>query len=99
MDAASSTSVILPTNRFRVYFAAILLSLCAANLISCGDSQKSLKKIFSPPDVVLDTTGPHYLHNVSEIKYWDRIGQANRATNFSWFDSTGKVHEMNEYFD
>jgi hypothetical protein len=48
---------------------------------------------------VLDTTGPHYLHNVSEIKYWDRISSANHATNFGWMDSIGKVHEMYAYYD
>jgi hypothetical protein len=59
----------------------------------------SLKTVFVPPTIVLDTTGPHYLHNVSEIKYWDRISSANHATNFGWMDSTGKIHEMYEYYD
>ncbi len=59
----------------------------------------TLKTVFIPANVVLDTTGPHYLHNVSEIKYWDRITSADRATNFAWMDSSGKVHEMYEFYD
>lgn len=59
----------------------------------------AFRSTFIPQAVVLDTTGPHYLHNVSEIKYWDRISTANHATNFAWMDSTGKVHEMNEYYN
>jgi hypothetical protein len=74
-------------------FAALLIG---AMLQSCGSA---LKTVFIPPTVVLDTTGPHYLHNVSEIKYWDRISTANHATNFAWMDSTAKVHEMYQYYD
>ncbi len=71
--------------------------LASAVLQGCGDS--AFKNVFVPPTVLVDSTGPHYLHNVSEIKYWDRIISANHATNFAWMDSTGKVHEMNEFYD
>jgi hypothetical protein len=77
----------------RSIFVALLI--CAA-FQSCTTS---LKNTFVPPNIVLDTTGPHYLHNVSEIKYWDRISSANHATNFGWMDSTGNVHEMYEFYD
>jgi hypothetical protein len=63
---------------------------------SCASS---LKSVFIPPAVVIDSTGPHHLHNVSEIKYWDRISSANHATNFAWWDSASKVHEMYEYYN
>ncbi len=71
------------------------LTLCVG-LQSCTTS---LRTGFIPPTVVLDTTGPHYLNNTSEIKYWDRISTANHATNFAWMDSLGKVHEMYAYYD
>ena len=58
-----------------------------------------MKTIYVPPAVTVDTIGPNYLHNVSQIKYWDRITSANRATNFGWWDSTGRVVEMNEFYD
>ncbi len=76
----------------------VLLGALVASLAlqSCGTS---VKNVFVPPMVVLDTTGPHHLHNVSEIKYWDRISTANHATNFAWSDSNGKVHEMYEFYD
>ncbi len=75
--------------------------LCAA-LLGCAVFQScatSFKNVFVPPTILLDSTGPHYLHNVSEIKYWDRISSANHATNFAWMDSTEKVHEMYEFYD
>jgi peroxiredoxin len=76
----------------------LLLSavIVSAAFQSCSTS---VRTAFVPPAIVLDTTGPHYLHNVSEVKYWDRISSANRATNFGWYDSTGKVHEMYEFYD
>jgi hypothetical protein len=95
MQARSSSTVILPGARFStLLFASVCLLLCA-----CSGSSPTLKKIFAPPSVTIDTTGPHYLDNVSEIKYWDRINAANRATNFGWMDSAGTVHEMYEYYD
>ena len=81
----------------RARFAFALITLIF--LASCAGAPPNLKKIFTPPDVVVDTTAPHYFHNVSEVKYWDRINAANRATNFAWTDSVGKVHEMYEYYD
>ncbi len=62
-------------------------------------SPTAFRSAFIPKTIALDSTGPHYLHRVSEIKYWDRISTANRATNFAWMDDTGKIHEMNEYYD
>ncbi|HEY3874522.1 MAG TPA: hypothetical protein VGM92_03520 [Candidatus Kapabacteria bacterium] len=59
----------------------------------------SIRTAFIPKTIVVDSTGPHFLHHSSEIKYWDRISTADRATNFAWMDDTGKVHEMNEYYD
>src|ERR1051325_7141794 len=68
-------------------------------LPSCSPSKKTLKEIFLPPAETVDSNTPKYLHNVSQIKVWERMSQANRATNFSWWDSTGKVHEMYDYYD
>jgi hypothetical protein len=83
----------------RKYFFLSSLALTGA-LVVCASFQSCTTTLkFVPPTIVLDTTGPHYLHNVSEIKYWDRISSANHATNFAWMDSTGKVHEMYEYYD
>jgi peroxiredoxin len=78
-----------------IWIISIALLFSAA-FQSCTST---LKTVFIPPNVKLDTTGPHYLYNVSEIKYWDRITSADRATNFAWMDSTGKVHEMYEFYD
>jgi peroxiredoxin len=58
-----------------------------------------MKTMYVPPVVAVDTLGPNYLHNVSQIKYWDRITSADRATNFGWWDSTGHIIEMNEFYD
>ena len=76
---------------------ALLLVIPFALLQSC--STTTLKTGFLPADVVPDTIGPNYLHNVSQIKYWDRISSADHATNFAWWDSTGKVHEMYQFYD
>ncbi|MDP4200744.1 MAG: TlpA disulfide reductase family protein [Bacteroidota bacterium] len=58
-----------------------------------------MKTLFVPPVVAVDSNVPKYLHNVSQIKFWDRMSPANRATSFAWWDSTGQVHEMNEYYN
>jgi len=71
----------------------------AAALQSCAPNQTMKTITFVPPSVTQDTLGPKYLHNVSQIKYWDRIAAANRATNFGWWDSTGRVVEMNEFYN
>ncbi len=76
----------------------VLAGLSLLALQSCS-STPSLKSLFSPPNVVKDTLGPNYLHNVSQIKYWDRMSTQLRATNFAWWDSTGHVREMNEFYD
>lgn len=67
-------------------------------LQSCT-SNSSLKSVFTPPPVAVDTNGPFYLHNVSQVKYWDRVSSAQRATNFAWWDSSGTVREMNDFYD
>jgi peroxiredoxin len=95
LGMGSSSIVILPTARL----STLLLAAACLFLSSCSGGSASLKTIFAPPTVTVDTTGPHYLHHVSEIKYWDRINAANRATNFAWTDSAGTVHEMYEYYD
>ena len=82
--------------RHLLHLLALACLACFA-LQSCSNS--SMRTLFIPPDVKPDTIGPNYLHNVSQIKYWDRISPANRATNFAWWDSTGTVHEMNSYYD
>jgi hypothetical protein len=76
---------------------ALLLAMSIFGIQSC--STATLKTGFLPADVLPDTIGPNYLHNVSQIKYWDRISAADHATNFAWWDSTGKVHEMYQFYD
>jgi hypothetical protein len=75
-----------------------LLAIYFAVLQSCAPTS-TITTGFLPPNVPRDTIGPNYLHNVSQIKYWDRISSADHATNFAWWDSTGKVHEMYEFYD
>jgi hypothetical protein len=70
-----------------------------AAMQSCAPNQTMKTITFVPASVVPDTLAPKYLHNVSQIKYWDRIAAANRATNFGWWDSTGRVVEMNEFYN
>src|ERR1051325_2276512 len=74
-------------------------SLLILSLASCSQTKTTLKNIFLPPPVTIDTNTPYYLHNVSQIKFWDRVSQANRATDFAWWDSTGKVHQMFDFYD
>jgi hypothetical protein len=76
-----------------------LLALFLVSFQSCAPTKTTLKDIFIPPPVTLDSNTPYYLHNVSQIKFWDRMSQANRATDFAWWDSTGKVHQMFDYYD
>ncbi len=69
-------------------------------LIGTGCNPSStMRTIFLPPVVVVDSNVPKYLHNVSQINFWDRMSTANRATSFAWWDSAGEVHEMNDYYD
>ena len=75
----------------------ILLAATMLALASC-QSNSTLKAVFTPP-IAVDSNGPFYLHNVSQIKYWDRMSSANRATNFAWWDSAGHVREMSEFYD
>ena len=74
-------------------------SLLILSLASCSQTKTTLKNIFLPPPVTIDTNTPYYLHNVSQIKFWDRVSQANRATDFAWWDSTGNVHQMFDFYD
>jgi thiol-disulfide isomerase/thioredoxin len=76
-------------------FAMVLLVSCLQGCNSNG----TMRTLYIPPNVQPDTIGPEYLHHVSQIKYWDRISAANRATNFAWWDANGVVHEMNEFYD
>src|SRR5207248_3220249 len=55
--------------------------------------------IFEPPAITIDSNVPKYQHNVSQIKFWDRMVQANRATSFAWWDSIGQIHEMQDYYN
>ena len=73
-----------------VLFIAVFHGCSTTSTITTG---------FLPPNVIHDTIGPNYLHNVSQIKYWDRISSADHATNFAWWDSSGSVHEMYQYYD
>ena len=82
--------------RFRLIACCSLLAVLFS---ACSESKKTLKDIFLPPSVGIDTNIPKYLHNVSQIKVWERMSQANRATNFSWWDSAGNVREMYDYYD
>ena len=79
------------------FFGILAWGALLAMVDSC--SPTAFRSAFIPKNVVVDTTGPHYLGHASEIKYWDRISTADRATNFAWMDDTGKVHEMNEFYD
>jgi hypothetical protein len=74
--------------------AAIVLSIA---IQSCSPSV--MRTLYLPPNVTPDTIGPEYLHNVSLIKYWDRISPADRATNFGWWDSAGTVRETSQYYN
>jgi thiol-disulfide isomerase/thioredoxin len=80
-------------------FCLMLAFVAGLALVASCSSTPSLKLIFSPANVTLDTLGPNFLHNVSQIKYWDRMSTVMRATNFAWWDSTGHVREMNEFYD
>ena len=88
----------------RVLHIASVFSLLAFSVVinfiqSCAPTKATLKTIFLPPAISIDSGAPYYLHNVSQIKSWDRMSQANRATDFAWWDSTGKVHQMFDYYD
>src|SRR6266540_2038598 len=79
-----------------------LIACCSLSVMlfsACAESKKTLKEIFLPASTGIDSNTPKYLHNVSQIKAWERMSQANRATNFSWWDSAGNVHEMYDYYD
>lgn len=80
-------------------FSLPLALACLAGLAVQSCSSSTMRTLFIPPNVRPDTLGPNFLHNVSQIKYWDRISPADRATNFAWWDSTGTVREMNSYYD
>ncbi len=88
--------------RFRLSNQALrllcFLSVIVGSLQSCT-SNSSLKSIYAPLPAGVDTSGPFFQHNVSLIKYWDRMSSANRATNFAWWDSSGTVREMNDFYD
>ncbi|MFI5201309.1 MAG: TlpA family protein disulfide reductase [Candidatus Kapaibacterium sp.] len=81
-----------------ISFLAFAGIIVASMFQSCNPSG-TMRTLFIPPNVAPDTVGPEYLHAVSQIKYWDRITAADRATNFGWWDSIGKVHEMNEFYN
>ena len=77
----------------------LLLLFITILLIQSCQSNYTLKRPNFPESINADTGGPYYRHNVSQIKFWDRITSAYNATNFAWWDSLGKVHEMNEYYN
>ena len=66
--------------------------------VAIGCQTYTLKNPYVP-EKTTDTTGVKYLHNVSQIKYWDRISTADQATGFAWWDSTGATHELSEYWN
>jgi peroxiredoxin len=78
--------------------ALVLLALVPLAAIGCSGNSM-MKALFVPPVVAIDSNVPKYLHNVSQIKFWDRVSSAQRATSFAWWDSAGQVHEMNDYYD
>jgi len=82
-----------------IAFGGLLALPFLAPLLTGCTSGDMMKTIFVPPVVAIDSNIPKYLHNVSQIKFWDRMSTANRATSFAWWDSTGQVHEMNDYYD
>ncbi|HET6399872.1 MAG TPA: TlpA disulfide reductase family protein [Candidatus Kapabacteria bacterium] len=87
-----------------ISFLAAISLLAVAGMFLAGMLQSCnpnsvMRTLYLPPNVAPDTVGPDYLHTVSQIKYWDRITAADRATNFGWWDSAGKVHEMNEFYN
>ncbi len=79
--------------------ALLLLLGSVVFLLQSCSSTGALRTLYVPPNVKPDTVGPNYLHNVSQVKYWDRISPANRATNFAWWDSSGTVREMADYYN
>jgi hypothetical protein len=86
--------------RTRAFVLPLLaIATISALVITAGcQSGYTLKTPYVPTSQA-DTTGPHYLHNVSQIKFYDRITTSNTATGFAWWDSTGKVRELNEFYD
>ena len=79
--------------------ALLALVGLAMQVQSCAPGPSTLKTPFIPPEVATDTLGPRYLRNVSQIDFWDRISSVNRATNFAWWDSSGTVRQMYDYYD
>ena len=41
---------------------------------------------------------PNYRPSVSKLKAIDRMGSVTYATSFMWWDSTGKVRQLREYY-
>lgn len=76
---------------------AFLIVLCLLGL-AIGCQTYTLKNPYVP-EKSIDSTGPKYLQNVSQIQYWDRISTADQATGFAWWDSTGATHELSEYWN
>lgn len=74
----------------------ILLALTLGILAGC--QTYTLKNPYIP-EKAADSTGPQYRHNVSQVKYWDRISTVEQATGFAWWDSTGATHELGEYWN
>lgn len=66
--------------------------------LAVGCQSYTLKNPYIP-EKSIDSTGPNYLRNVSQIERWDRISTADRATGFAWWDSVGMVHELDEYWN
>ena len=89
----------MPACRRKPIVRFLSLVILAMGVLQSCSTSNSLKKIFVPENVTIDSLVPKYLHNVSQIKYWDRISSANRATNFAWWDSTGQTHEMFEFWN
>ncbi len=85
----------------RYVIGAVVLLLATvvgmASFQSCSTS--AMRTLYIPANVKPDTIGPNYLRTVSQIKYWDRISPADRATNFAWWNQTGAVREMNDYYN
>jgi peroxiredoxin len=77
-------------------FAGLVVLGLLTCAVSCNTN--TLKNPYIP-EKSIDSTGPKFQHNVSQILHWDRISTADQATGFAWWDSTGKTRELNEYWN
>jgi thiol-disulfide isomerase/thioredoxin len=82
-----------PTNPFVKLRSSHVLTmlLLVAALSGCGSSaQSTLDKS--------QAENPNYRPTVSKLKAIDRMGSITYATSFMWWDSTGKVRQLRDYY-